>query len=144
MDTQPQAPTPAARITVLLKLANEGFEDAFGAEPAWVEAPADDYQELRDVVGPERLERLQQRIGLRRGDAYRAGGPAGTVTLAPEALRGVLGLLGMAALPPDVIVDETPRGPQYHVPDTWFHTEAHTGPAGRAAAEGDGGPGRPG
>lgn len=120
MDRQPQAPTPAARITVLLKLASEGFEDAFSSEPEWVEVPTGDYQELRDVVGPQRLDRLHQRIGLRQGEAYRAGGPAGTVTLTPAALDGVLGLLGLAALPPDVLVDETAQGPQYHVPDTWF------------------------
>jgi SAM-dependent methyltransferase len=34
--------------------------------------------------------------------------------------RGVLGLLGVAALPPDVIVEQTDEGPRYHVPDDWF------------------------
>jgi hypothetical protein len=123
MDPKAQAQSPAVRITVLLKLAREGFEDAFGAEPEWVETPAADYQELRDVVGPDRLERLQERIGLREGETFRAGSPAGTVTLTPAALHGALGLIGLAALPPDVELHESPDGPQYHVPDTWFHAE---------------------
>lgn len=129
----PEAQSPAVRITVLLKLAREGFEDAFGAEPDWVEVPAADYRELRDVVGPDRLERLHERIGLRSGETFRAGGPAGTVTLTSVALHGALGLIGLAALPPDVQIHETPSGPQYSVPDTWFHAEpAAGGPSGPA------------
>jgi hypothetical protein len=120
MDPNAQAQSPAVRITVLLKLAREGFQDAFGAEPEWVEAPSADYQELRDVVGPDRLGRLQERIGLREGETFRAGSPAGTVTLTPAARHGALGLIGLAALDPDVRIHETPNGPQYHVPDTWF------------------------
>ncbi len=49
-----------------------------------------------------------------------AGGPAGTVSLAAAAHEGVLGLLGVAALPPDVIVEQTADGPRYHVPEDWF------------------------
>lgn len=53
-------------------------------------------------------------------DDLAAGGPAGKVTLAAAAHEGVLGLLGVAALPPDVIVEQTDEGPRYHVPDDWF------------------------
>ena len=42
--------------------------------------------------------------------------------LAAAAHEGVLGLLGLAALPPDVVVEETPEGPRYHVPEDWFLT----------------------
>ena len=131
MDLSP-GPSPAVRITVLLRLASEGFQDSFGAEPAWVEAPAAEYDELRAAVGADKLEQLRARIGLRRGDAWRAGGPAGTVGLAPAALEGVLGLLGLAAPPPDVLVEETARGPRYAVPDTWFTVS----PASRADGQG--------
>ena len=30
--------SPAVRITVLLRLASEGFQDAFGARPEWLAA----------------------------------------------------------------------------------------------------------
>jgi hypothetical protein len=113
-------PSPAVRITVLLRMVSEGFEDAFGTEPAWVEAPAHEHDELRATVGPERFAKVTERIGLRSGAAYRAGGPEGTVDLAPAAVDGVLGLLGMAALPADVLVEESDEGPRYHVPDDWF------------------------
>jgi hypothetical protein len=114
--------SPAVRITVLLRLVSEGFQDAFAARAAWLEAPAVDLAELREVVGVERVEQLRRATGLREGAAYTAGGPAGTVTLAAAAHQGVLGLLGLAALPPDVVVEETPEGSRYHVPEDWFVT----------------------
>jgi hypothetical protein len=114
--------SPAVRITVLLRLVSEGFQDAFAARPAWLEAPAVDLAELREVVGVERVEQLRGATGLREGAAYTAGGPAGTVTLAAAAHEGVLGLLGLAALPPGVVVEETPEGSRYHVPEDWFVT----------------------
>jgi hypothetical protein len=123
-------PSPAVRITVLLKIAGEGFEDAFATAPAWLEAPAAELEELRGVVGPLHFERLTRRAGLRPGDGWRAGGPAGTVGLTQAALDGVLGLLGLAAMPPDVLVDETPEGPRYQVPDTWFAVASAGGPDG--------------
>ena len=49
------------------------------------------------------------------------------MTLAAAAHEGVLGLLGLAALPPDVLVEETPGGARYHVPEDWFIAA----PAGR-------------
>jgi len=42
--------SPAVRITVLLRLASEGFQDAFGTRPEWLEAPPVDLAELREVV----------------------------------------------------------------------------------------------
>jgi hypothetical protein len=116
-------PSPAVRITVLLRMASEGFVDAFGVEPEWTEAPAADHDELAGLVGQARFDSLVARIGLRRGERFRAGGPAGTVDLAPAALDGVLGLLGLAPVPPDVLVEETPEGPRYSVPDLWFEVE---------------------
>jgi hypothetical protein len=44
------------------------------------------------------------------------------VRLAAAAHEGVLGLLGVAALPPDVIIEQTDDGPRYHVPEDWFLT----------------------
>ena len=123
-------PSPAVRITVLLKIAGEGFEDAFATTPAWLEAPAAELEELRGLIGPVHFDRLARRAGLRPGDGWRAGGPAGTVGLTPAALDGVLGLLGLAAMPPDVLVDETPDGPRYQVPDTWFAVAPAAGPGG--------------
>jgi hypothetical protein len=114
--------SPAVRITVLLRLAGEGFQDAFGVGPAWLAAPAVDLAELREAVGVDRVEQLRRATGLREGAEFAAGGPAGTVTLAPAALDGVLGLLGLAALPPDVLVEETADGPRYQVPENWFVT----------------------
>jgi hypothetical protein len=119
--------SPAVRITVLLRLVTEGFQDAFQAPPAWLAAPPVDLAELREVVGVDRVDRLRRSTGLREGAEYAAGGPAGTVTLAPAALQGVLGLLGLAALPPDVLVEEGADGPRYQVPDDWFVAT----PAGR-------------
>jgi hypothetical protein len=113
-------PSPAVRITVLLRMVSEGFQDAFGDEPVWVEAPAGEHDELRATIGDDRFAKVTERIGLRAGDGYRAGGPAGTVDLAPAAVEGVLGLLGLAALPADVLVEDSPEGPRYHVPDDWF------------------------
>jgi hypothetical protein len=113
-------PSPAVRITVLLRMASEGYTDAFGTEPAWVEAPGDEHDELHALVGPAQFATVAAHVGLRRGQAYRAGGAAGTVELAPEAVAGVDGLLGLAPLAPDVLVEETPEGPSYQVPDTWF------------------------
>ena len=135
MDLTP-GPSPAVRITVLLRMASEGFVDAFGADPAWVAAPAVDHDELHQLVGPARFAAMAERIGLRSGDRYRAGGPAGTVDLAPAALEGVLGLLGLAALPPDVLVDETPEGPRYSVPDSWFEVTPAQGAAPQAGPSG--------
>jgi hypothetical protein len=112
--------SPAVRITVLLRLASEGFQDAFGARPAWLEAPAVDLAELRESVGVGRVDQLRRSTGLREGAGYAAGGPPGSVALTPAALDGVLGLLGLAALPADVLVTETPDGPRYQVPDDWF------------------------
>lgn len=114
--------SPAVRITVLLRLASEGFEDAFGARPEWLEAPPVDLAELREVVGVERIGQLREATGLREGEGYGAGGPAGVVRLSAAAHEGVLGLLGVAALPPDVIVEQTDEGPRYHVPEDWFLT----------------------
>jgi hypothetical protein len=118
--------SPAVRITVLLRLVSEGFQDAFAARPAWLEAPAVDLAELREIVGVERVEQLRGATGLREGAAYTAGGPAGTVTLAAAAHEGVLGLLGLAALPLRP-VGATPGGARYHVPEDWFIAA----PAGR-------------
>jgi hypothetical protein len=112
--------SPAVRITVLLRLVTEGFQDAFGAPPTWLEAPPVDLAELREAVGVERVQQLRRSTGLREGTGYLAGGPAGTVTLAPAALEGVLGLLGLASLPADVLVEETAEGPRYQVPEDWF------------------------
>jgi hypothetical protein len=115
--------SPAVRITVLLRLASEGFQDAFGARPEWLEAPAVDLAELREVVGVERIGQLREATGLREGgEGYGAGGPAGVVRLAAAAHEGVLGLLGVAAMPADVIVEQTDEGPRYHVPEDWFLT----------------------
>ena len=119
--------SPAVRITVLLRLVSEGFQDAFAARPAWLEAPAVDLAELREIVGVERVEQLRSATGLREGATYAAGGPAGTMTLAAAAHESVLRLLGLAALPPNVVVEETPDGARYHVPKDWFVTA----PAGR-------------
>jgi hypothetical protein len=44
------------------------------------------------------------------------------VRLAAAAHEGVLGLLGVAALPPDVIIEQTDDGPRYRVPEDWFLT----------------------
>ena len=96
--------SPAVRITVLLRLAAEGFQDAFGARPEWLEAPPVDLAELRE------------------GEGFAAGGPPGVVRLAAAAHEGVLGLLGVAAMPPDVIIEQTDEGPRYHVPEDWFLT----------------------
>jgi len=113
-------PPPAVRITVLLRMATEGFQDAFGTDPAWVEAPASDFEALRGAVGEGKLAGLEDQIGLRSGAAYRAGGPEGAVQLAPAALTGVLGLLGLQALEEGVQVEQTPEGPRYAVPEDWF------------------------
>jgi hypothetical protein len=112
--------SPAVRITVLLRLASEGYEDAFGARSEWLSLPPVDLAELREAVGADRVEQLRQAIGLREGQTYVAGGAAGTVTLSEHAHRGVLGLMGLAALPAEVLVEETPDGPRYSVPDEWF------------------------
>jgi hypothetical protein len=114
--------SPAVRITVLLRLVSEGFQDAFDTRPDWLEAPPVDLAELREVVGVERIGQLREATGLREGESYAAGGPAGKVSLAAAAHEGVLGLLGVAALPPDVVVEQTPDGPRYHVPEDWFLT----------------------
>jgi hypothetical protein len=119
--------SPAVRITVLLRLVSEGFQDAFETRPLWLEVPAVDLAELREVVGVQRVEQLRGATGLREGAEYAAGGPAGTVTLAPAAHQGVLGLLGMAALPADVLVEETDQGPRYQVPEDWFVATPSTG-----------------
>jgi len=115
--------SPAVRITVLLRLVSEGFEDAFGSRPAWLEIPGVDLGELRQAVGDDRVEQLARTIGLREGDGYRAGGPAGTVALSEAAHKGVLGLMGMTAMPPDVEVEETSGGPRFQVPEEWFIAE---------------------
>jgi hypothetical protein len=114
------AAPPAVRITVLLRLVSEGFQDAFGVGPTWLELPATDLDELEKAVGPERVEQLTHTIGLREGGEYRAGGPAGTVRLSEAAHEGVLGLMGMASLPSDVLVEETAEGARYQVPEDWF------------------------
>ncbi len=111
---------PAVRITVLLRLVSEGFQDAFGVGPTWLELPAADLAALRQAVGSERVEQLTRTIGLREGGDYQAGGPAGTVILSAAAHEGVLGLMGLAALPADVLVEETAEGARYQVPDDWF------------------------
>src|SRR6266536_2618240 len=69
---------PAVRITVLLRLVSEGFQDAFGAGPSWLELPAADLAELRRSVGSDRVEQLTHTVGLREGNQYQAGGPGGT------------------------------------------------------------------
>jgi uncharacterized protein YqeY len=120
MQTEPPASPALRRITVLVRLAAEGFQDAFGARPDWVEVPGSDLGTLQEEVGAAWAERVSGSMGLRAGAGYAAGGPAGTVTLAPAAHGGVLGLLGLAALPPDVLVEETPDGPRYLVPEDWF------------------------
>jgi hypothetical protein len=120
--------SPAVRITVLLRLVSEGFQDAFDARPDWLEAPPVDLAELREVVGVERIGQLRSSTGLREGEGYAAGGPAGKVSLAAAAHEGVLGLLGVAALPPEVMVEQTAEGPRYHVPDDWFLTTPASGP----------------
>jgi hypothetical protein len=112
--------SPAVRITILLRLASEGYQDAFAGRPEWLELPGVDLAELREAVGPQRVEQLGHTIGLREGAGYRAGGPAGTVALSEDAHTGVLGLMGVAAMPPDVRVEETDEGPHYQVPEDWF------------------------
>src|SRR4029453_3090141 len=57
--------------------------------------------ERRGVGGVERGGQLREATGLREGEGYAAGGPPGVVRLAAAAHEGVLGLLGVAALPPD-------------------------------------------
>jgi len=101
-------------------MASEGYADAFGTDPDWVEAPAAEHDSLHDLVGHAQFAGVADHIGLRRGERYRAGGPAGTIELAPAAVAGVDGLLGQAPMPPEVLVEETPDGPSYQVPDTWF------------------------
>jgi hypothetical protein len=131
MDLPPNPPmSPAVRITVLLRLVTEGFQDAFGTRPEWLEAPPVDLAELREVVGVERIGQLRRATGLREGETYAAGGPAGRVSLAAAAHEGVLGLLGVAAMPPDVVVEQTPEGPRYHVPEDWFLTTPAGEPGG--------------
>lgn len=127
MDSTQRVPT-AVRITVLLRLLSEGYEDAFASRPEWLELPADDFAELRDAVGPDHAAQLVEAAGLREGSDYTAGGAAGTVTLTDAAHSGVLGLLGLAALPPDVIVEQNSDGPRYAVPDDWFDTRPASGP----------------
>jgi hypothetical protein len=112
--------SPAVRITILLRLASEGYQDAFAARPEWLELPGVDLAELREAVGAERVEQLAHTIGLRQGDGYRAGGAAGTLALSEDAHKGVLGLMGVAAMPPEVLVEETAEGPRYQVPEEWF------------------------
>ncbi|HEY2958808.1 MAG TPA: hypothetical protein VGM21_11470 [Actinomycetota bacterium] len=121
MNSSQRVPT-AVRITVLLRLLSEGYEDAFHSRPEWLELPAEDLAELHDTVGPEHAAQLAEAAGLRRGSDYTAGGAAGTVTLTAAAHSGVLGLLGLASLPPDVLVQQTPQGPRYAVPEDWFET----------------------
>jgi hypothetical protein len=120
--------SPAVRITILLRLVSEGFEDAFSSRPAWLELPGVDLAELRQAVGPERVEQLTHTIGLREGASYQAGGPPGTVALSEAAHKGVLALMGLSSMPPDVQVEETDDGPRFQVPEDWFITA----PAGRA------------
>ena len=60
--------SPAVRITVLLRLAGEGFQDVFGTSPQWLEAPPVDLAELREVVGVERIGQLREATGLREGE----------------------------------------------------------------------------
>ncbi len=119
--------SPAVRITILLRLVSEGFEDAFGSRPAWLEMPAVDLAELRQAVGPDRVAQLTRTIGLREGGGYQAGGPPGTVALSEAAHKGVLALMGLSSMPEDVQVEETDDGPRFQVPEDWFITE----PAGR-------------
>jgi hypothetical protein len=128
MDSTQRVPT-AVRITVLLRLLSEGYEDAFASRPQWLELPADDFDELHRTVGPDHAAQLVEAAGLRKGSDYTAGGTSGTVTLTDAAHRGVLGLLGLAALPPDVVVRQGPDGPRYAVPDDWFDTTAASGPS---------------
>jgi hypothetical protein len=125
MDPSQRIPSrlpPGVRITVLLRLLIEGYEDAFERKPEWLELPAADLAELNDAVGADHAAKLVDATGLRQGGNYTAGGAPGTVTLAPAAHNGLLGLLGLAALPPDVVIDHTPDGPRYAVPDDWFVT----------------------
>ena len=88
-----------------------------------------DLAELREVVGVERIGQLRDATGLREGEGYAAGGPPGVVRLAAAAHEGVLGLLGVAALPPDVVIEQTAEGPRYHVPEDWFLTTPAGGPS---------------
>jgi hypothetical protein len=125
-DSSPMIP-PAVRITVLLRLVSEGFQDAFGTGPAWLELPAADLTALRQAVGDDRVEQLTSTIGLREGDEYRAGGAAGTVSLSDAAHSGVLGLMGLAAIPADVLVEETDGVARYKVPDDWFIAQPAAG-----------------
>jgi hypothetical protein len=121
----PESPlvSPAVRITILLRLVSEGFEDAFSSRPSWLEMPGVDLGDLRRAVGSDRVEQLTRTIGLREGDGYRAGGPAGTVALSEAAHEGVLALMGLSAMPPDVEVEETDDGPRFQVPEDWFIAE---------------------
>ena len=119
--------SPAVRITILLRLVSEGFEDAFSSRPAWLELAGVDLVELRQAVGPERVEQLTRTVGLREGESYQAGGAPGTVALSEAAHKGVLALMGLSAMPPDVQVEETEVGPRFQVPEDWFISE----PAGR-------------
>jgi hypothetical protein len=126
LSDNPMVP-PAVRITILLRLVSEGFQDAYETGPSWLELPAADLAELRRAVGPERVEQLTHTVGLREGGDYQAGGPAGTVSLSPAAHEGVLGLMGLASLPADVLVEETEQGARYQVPDDWFIAEPAAG-----------------
>lgn len=120
--------SPAVRVTILLRLVSEGFEDAYSSRPAWLEMPGSDLADLRRAVGSDRVEQLTRTIGLREGEGYQAGGPSGTVSLSEAAHKGVLGLMGLSAVPPDVQVEETAEGPRFQVPADWFIAE----PASRA------------
>src|SRR6266511_3066621 len=90
--------SPAVRITILLRLVSEGFEEAFASRPDWLELPGVDLAELRQAVGDERVAQLTRSIGLREGEAYQAGGPPGTVALSEAAHKGVLALMGRPLL----------------------------------------------
>jgi hypothetical protein len=123
MDPSQRIPSripPGVRVTVLLRLLIEGYQDAFERKPEWLELPAADLAELNDAVGADHAAELVDATGLRQGGNYTAGGPLGMVTLAPAAHNGLLGLLGLAAIPPNVIIEHTPDGPRYAVPDDWF------------------------
>jgi hypothetical protein len=125
----PESPlvSPAVRITILLRLVSEGFEDAYSVRPSWLELPGVDLVDLRQLVGPERVEQLTHTVGLREGESYRAGGLPGTVALSEAAHEGVLALMGLSAMPADVKVEETADGPRFQVPEEWFIVQ----PAGR-------------
>ena len=110
--------SPAVRITVLLRLASEGFQDAFGARPEWLEAPPVDLAELREVVGVERIGQLREATGLREGEGYAAGGPPGWCAWPPPPTKGSWGCSGWRPSHPTCSSSRPTKAPATTCPTT--------------------------